>query len=109
MTRVAIIAALPGELKPLVQGWPHSTRNGIDFWILARLTAQISVGKEPIEQAAKSDSLSDRLVPSRCRLRRRFAPNVQRCGDLPIFPDRSAAHLTRLHMHRYLIALCLRE
>jgi adenosylhomocysteine nucleosidase len=32
MTRVAIIAALPGELKPLVQGWPHSTRNGIDFW-----------------------------------------------------------------------------
>lgn len=32
MTRVAIIAALPGELKPFVQGWPHSTRNGIDFW-----------------------------------------------------------------------------
>lgn len=32
MTRVAIIAALPGELKPLVHGWPHSTRNGIRFW-----------------------------------------------------------------------------
>lgn len=32
MTRVAIISALPSELKPLVQGWPHSTRNGIDFW-----------------------------------------------------------------------------
>jgi adenosylhomocysteine nucleosidase len=32
MTRVAIIAALPGELKPFVTGWPHSTRNGIDFW-----------------------------------------------------------------------------
>ncbi|HWG21961.1 MAG TPA: hypothetical protein VG225_15630 [Terracidiphilus sp.] len=32
MTRVAIISALPGELKPLVRGWPHSTRNGIDFW-----------------------------------------------------------------------------
>lgn len=32
MTRVAIIAALPGELKPFVRGWPHSTRNGIDFW-----------------------------------------------------------------------------
>jgi adenosylhomocysteine nucleosidase len=32
MTRVAIIAALPGELKPFVQGWPHSTRNGIHFW-----------------------------------------------------------------------------
>lgn len=32
MTRVAIISALPGELKPFVRGWPHSTRNGIDFW-----------------------------------------------------------------------------
>ena len=32
MTRTAIVAALPGELKPLVQGWPHGTRNGIDFW-----------------------------------------------------------------------------
>lgn len=32
MTRTAIIAALPGELKPLVQGWPHSSRNGVDFW-----------------------------------------------------------------------------
>jgi adenosylhomocysteine nucleosidase len=32
MTRVAIIAAFPGELKPLVRGWPHSTRNGIHFW-----------------------------------------------------------------------------
>jgi adenosylhomocysteine nucleosidase len=32
MTRVAIIAALPGELKPLVRGWPHSSRNGVKFW-----------------------------------------------------------------------------
>jgi adenosylhomocysteine nucleosidase len=32
MTRVAIISAFPGELKPLVVGWPHSTRNGIYFW-----------------------------------------------------------------------------
>jgi adenosylhomocysteine nucleosidase len=32
MTRTAIIAALPGELKPFVRGWPHSTRNGIQFW-----------------------------------------------------------------------------
>jgi adenosylhomocysteine nucleosidase len=32
MTRVAVIAALPGELKPFVRGWPHSARNGIDFW-----------------------------------------------------------------------------
>jgi adenosylhomocysteine nucleosidase len=32
MTRTAIIAAMPGELKPLVRGWPHSTRNGVQFW-----------------------------------------------------------------------------
>jgi adenosylhomocysteine nucleosidase len=32
MTRVAIIAALPGELKPLVRGWPNSSRNNIHFW-----------------------------------------------------------------------------
>jgi adenosylhomocysteine nucleosidase len=32
MTRLAIIAALPGEVKPLVRGWPHSTRNGTHFW-----------------------------------------------------------------------------
>ena len=32
MTRLAIIAALPGELKPLVRGWPTSTRNGTRFW-----------------------------------------------------------------------------
>jgi adenosylhomocysteine nucleosidase len=32
MTRTAIIAAMPGELKPLVRGWPHSVRNNIHFW-----------------------------------------------------------------------------
>lgn len=32
MTRVAIIAAMSGELKPLVRGWPHSTRGNIHFW-----------------------------------------------------------------------------
>jgi len=32
MTRTAIIAAFPGELKPLVRGWPHSARNGVEFW-----------------------------------------------------------------------------
>jgi adenosylhomocysteine nucleosidase len=34
MTRVAIIAAFPAELKPLVHGWPHSIRNAINFWAL---------------------------------------------------------------------------
>jgi adenosylhomocysteine nucleosidase len=32
MTRVAIIAAMPGELKPLVRGWPSSTRGNVRFW-----------------------------------------------------------------------------
>ena len=32
MTRVAIVAALPGELKPLVRHWPHSARYGIRLW-----------------------------------------------------------------------------
>jgi adenosylhomocysteine nucleosidase len=32
MIRVAIIAALPGELKPLVRGWPHERRAGVELW-----------------------------------------------------------------------------
>ena len=32
MTRVAIIAAMPGELKPLVREWPHSSRGTVHFW-----------------------------------------------------------------------------
>jgi len=34
MTRIAIIAAFPGELKPLVRDWPHNARNGVSFWAL---------------------------------------------------------------------------
>ena len=32
MTRVAIIAAMPGELKPFVRGWQHETRNDVHIW-----------------------------------------------------------------------------
>jgi adenosylhomocysteine nucleosidase len=32
MKRIAIIAALPGELRPLVRGWRHEQRNGVDLW-----------------------------------------------------------------------------
>jgi adenosylhomocysteine nucleosidase len=32
MTRIAIIAAMPGELKPLTRGWRHQRRNGVDLW-----------------------------------------------------------------------------
>ncbi|HUA93235.1 MAG TPA: hypothetical protein VL991_11735 [Terracidiphilus sp.] len=32
MIRTAIIAAMPGELKPLVRGWHHKRRNRVDLW-----------------------------------------------------------------------------
>jgi len=32
MTRTAIIAAMPAELKPLVRGWQHQRVNGADLW-----------------------------------------------------------------------------
>ena len=32
MTRTAIIAAMSGELKPLVRGWQHEFRDGVHLW-----------------------------------------------------------------------------
>jgi adenosylhomocysteine nucleosidase len=32
MTRIAIIAAMPGELKPLTRSWRHERSNGVDLW-----------------------------------------------------------------------------
>jgi adenosylhomocysteine nucleosidase len=32
MTRVAIIAAMPAELKPLTRGWRNERSNGVDLW-----------------------------------------------------------------------------
>lgn len=32
MIRVAIIAAMSGELKPLVRGWQHQISQGVDIW-----------------------------------------------------------------------------
>jgi adenosylhomocysteine nucleosidase len=32
MTRIAIVAAISGELKPLVRGWQHERRNGVHLW-----------------------------------------------------------------------------
>jgi len=32
MRRVAVIAALPGELQPLVRGWRHESRRGVELW-----------------------------------------------------------------------------
>jgi adenosylhomocysteine nucleosidase len=33
MTRTAFIAALPSELRPLVRGWQHESRDGVDCWL----------------------------------------------------------------------------
>jgi adenosylhomocysteine nucleosidase len=32
MRRIALIAALPGELKPLVRGWTRLSNPGVDLW-----------------------------------------------------------------------------
>ena len=32
MTRTAVIAAMPAELKPLVRGWQHERRNEVHLW-----------------------------------------------------------------------------
>jgi adenosylhomocysteine nucleosidase len=32
MTRIAVVAAMAGELKQLVRGWQHESRNGVDLW-----------------------------------------------------------------------------
>lgn len=32
MTRTALIAAMPGELRNIVVGWKHSRRNGVHLW-----------------------------------------------------------------------------
>jgi adenosylhomocysteine nucleosidase len=32
LSRVAILAAMAGELKPLVRGWEHERSNGVDVW-----------------------------------------------------------------------------
>jgi len=32
MKNVLILAAMPGELSPLVRGWQHESRNGVDLW-----------------------------------------------------------------------------
>jgi adenosylhomocysteine nucleosidase len=40
MTRVAIIAALAGELEPLVNGWRRESRNGVELWSCSREKAE---------------------------------------------------------------------
>jgi adenosylhomocysteine nucleosidase len=45
MKRVAIIAAMPGELKFLVRGWRHTRSNGVDLWRSDFLNAEGNQGE----------------------------------------------------------------
>jgi adenosylhomocysteine nucleosidase len=45
MNRVAIIAAMAGELKPLVRGWQHERRKGVDLWRWEFLDDEGEVGE----------------------------------------------------------------
>jgi len=56
MTRIAIIAALPGELKPLVRGWQHERRSEVDLWHTQRgdaewIAACAGMGRQAATQA----------------------------------------------------------
>ena len=70
MTRVAIIAALAGELKPLVRGWQHEHHSGVDIWQTRHgdtewVAACAGMGKNAVSRAfAKIESSGkvDRLI-----------------------------------------------
>jgi adenosylhomocysteine nucleosidase len=70
MTRVAIIAAMPGELKPLVQGWEHERRGGVELWRTRRgdsewIAACAGMGQENATRAfaeVEKDGRIDRAI-----------------------------------------------
>jgi len=68
MTRIAIIAAMPGELKPLVRGWKHERQNGVDLWrfrtfdselIAACAGAGVDAATRAFAEAEKSGLIDD--------------------------------------------------
>jgi adenosylhomocysteine nucleosidase len=68
MTRTAILAAMPGELKPLVRGWRHERMNGVDLWrhsidgaewIAACAGAGADAATRAFAEAEKSGSLDN--------------------------------------------------
>jgi len=70
MSRVAIIAAMPGELKPLVRGWRHERRDGVDLWRWLRdrgewIAACAGAGEHAAARAfaeAEKDGAIDRVI-----------------------------------------------
>jgi adenosylhomocysteine nucleosidase len=66
MTRVAIIAALPGELKHLVRGWEQERQDGIDIWRSRRNNAEWiaacgGMGKQAAAKAFSVVEKSDKI------------------------------------------------
>jgi adenosylhomocysteine nucleosidase len=66
MKRIAIIAAMAGELKPLVRGWPRESRHGVDLWrrrqgesewIAACAGVGINAAKRAFEEIEKDGSV----------------------------------------------------
>lgn len=70
MTRIAIIAAMPGELKPLVQGWDHERRGNVDIWRIRHadsewIAACAGMGQENATRAfaeVERDGRIDRVI-----------------------------------------------
>ena len=57
--RIAIIAAMPGELMPLVRGWHHQTRNRIDIWTLRHAEGEWVAACAGAGQAAATRALAE--------------------------------------------------
>ena len=71
MSRTVIIAAMAGELKPLVRGWQHESRNGVDLWrfpheqvdwIAACAGAGVQAATRAFAEAEKAEAEKDGTV-----------------------------------------------
>jgi adenosylhomocysteine nucleosidase len=65
MTRTAIIAAMPGEFKPLVRNWQHTRSNGVDLWRHSSNDAEwiAACAGAGVDRAAKAFAEVERLGP----------------------------------------------
>jgi adenosylhomocysteine nucleosidase len=63
MTRVAIIAAMPGELKPLTRGWQHSRSNSVDLWHSAKDEWIAACAGTGVSAATRAFAEVERLGP----------------------------------------------
>ena len=63
MTRTAIIAAMPGELKPLTRGWHHERSNGVDLWSFNNGEWIAACAGAGVNRAAKAFAEVEKLGP----------------------------------------------